>query len=121
MRQVCLFNVDIDAVQFHAVLGTDQDVFLAVYDAGLHQIAPVGSYLDDHVGGAHLQLLGGHHIDGGDLTVQPQCILKLMAELLHPLGGYAAALHGVGKVAHGDFRGLGVLFQLLLFSICCRR
>ena len=65
-------NMDVDAVYFHAVLHTDQEMALAVDDTGFHQVAAFAIDMDRVTSGVfHFGLFRDYNIAGLRLTFSP--------------------------------------------------
>ena len=81
-RRFFLFcNVDIDTVDFHILIGTDQDIFDTTDDAGLNQIAAGGIALDDHIRGLDLKVLVVDDILGMQVSFKAKDLVIIHAEL----------------------------------------
>ena len=58
--------MDVDAVYFHAVLHTDQEIALAVDDTGFHQVAAFAIDMDSDIRRFHFDLFRVHNIAGAE-------------------------------------------------------
>ena len=74
-------DMDIHAVDLHIIISLNENILHTADDTGLDQIAPVRSYLNGHIGGFDLDLLGINDIAGIDFCIQAEGLLKALLSL----------------------------------------